>query len=165
MSRSSLRPWIISWSWFSGPTIVCPLSAPEHPCLLSSWYPGPGRKAEKRPVRHEAALLGVLWQAAVPVAWVDPRRVRHLAEVQGENAKTDRVGACVLAAFGAGVTPAACPGPWQGTRRLKPLLTHRQSLSRSLAERRKAKTCQASRPGLPSLARDGAGGDRPAPKP
>ncbi len=72
------------------------------------------------------------------MARVDPRRVRRFAEAQGEKAKTDRVDARVLAEFGARMSPEPTPDPGQGTRRLKALLTRR----RSLAERRKAETCQ-----------------------
>lgn len=87
---------------------------------------------------YEAALLEALWQAEIPVARVDPRRVRRFAEAQGEKAKTDRVDARVLAEFGLRMTPEPTPDPGQGTRHLKALLTRR----RSLAERRKAEACQ-----------------------
>jgi transposase len=54
---------------------------------------------------YEAALLEALWQADIPVARVDPRRVRRFAEAHGEKAKTDRVDARVLAEFGARMSP------------------------------------------------------------
>lgn len=87
---------------------------------------------------YEAGLLEALWQAGVPVARVDPRRVRRFAEAQGERAKTDRVDARVLAEFGARMTLEPTLNPGQGTRHLKALLTRR----RSLAARRSAEACQ-----------------------
>lgn len=48
---------------------------------------------------YEAVIAGVLWDAGLPVAVVNPRQVRDFAKGQGILAKTDRIDARVLAMF------------------------------------------------------------------
>ncbi|MGH2588005.1 MAG: IS110 family transposase [Dehalococcoidia bacterium] len=55
---------------------------------------------------YERPLQAALQAAAVPVAVVNPRQVRHFARATGQLAKTDAVDARVLAHFGATLAPA-----------------------------------------------------------
>jgi transposase len=50
---------------------------------------------------YEQALLEALWQRQLKVSLVQASRVRHYARAAGILAKTDKVDARVLAAFGA----------------------------------------------------------------
>jgi len=58
---------------------------------------------------QERLLVAELYQAGLPVALVNPRRVRNFARAVGRLAKTDRIDAFLLASFG---------------RMTEPLLTH-----------------------------------------
>ena len=48
---------------------------------------------------YENRLLSLLGQAQLPVALVNPSRVRHFAKSIGQNAKTDKIDAYVLAHY------------------------------------------------------------------
>lgn len=54
---------------------------------------------------YEALAVALLAQAGLPVCLVNPKRVRDFAKSNGTLAKTDRLDAQVLAAFGAAVKP------------------------------------------------------------
>src|SRR5207244_3270631 len=58
---------------------------------------------------YESALVDALQAAEIPVARVNPRQVRDFARATGQLAKTDRLDARVLAAYGAALTPAPLP--------------------------------------------------------
>ena len=49
---------------------------------------------------YEAMLMRALWQAGVPVACVNPGRVRNYARASGQLAKTDIIDARIIAEFG-----------------------------------------------------------------
>ena len=49
---------------------------------------------------QERLLVAELYQAGLPVALVNPKRVRHFARAMGRLAKTDRIDAALLASFG-----------------------------------------------------------------
>lgn len=60
---------------------------------------------------YEAPVAGLLYQAALPVVVVNPRRVRAFAHAQGRLAKTDPIDAVVLAEFGHALRPPVRPLP------------------------------------------------------
>ena len=60
---------------------------------------------------YEAAVASVLYEAALPVVVVNPRRVRAFAQAQGRLAKTDRLDAAVIADFGRRLNPPVRPLP------------------------------------------------------
>ena len=55
----------------------------------------------------EAAVVSELVEQAIPVAVVNPTRVRAFARAEGQLAKTDRIDAQVIARFGATMKPKA----------------------------------------------------------
>jgi transposase len=56
---------------------------------------------------YERDVVAVLHQAAIRLTVLNPARVRHFARAQGQRAKTDRIDAAVLSAYGAALRPAA----------------------------------------------------------
>jgi transposase len=74
---------------------------------------------------HGASELAA---AALPVAVVNPRQVRHFAQATGQLAKTDALDAAVLAQFAAAVQPVARPLPDAATQILGALVTRRRQL-------------------------------------
>jgi transposase len=74
-----------------------------------------------RPVRRSLHASGI------PVAVVDPYRVRMFARAQGILAKTDRLDARVLAQFAAVMAPVARPPAPQAMEELSELVTARES--------------------------------------
>jgi transposase len=68
-----------------------------------------------------------LHASALPVAMVDPFRVRMFAKADGILAKTDRLDAAVLARFAAVMTPAIRPPPPEALEELAELVTGRDA--------------------------------------
>ena len=75
------------------------------------------------------ALCRSLHASGLPVAVVDPFRVRMFAKAQGILAKTDRLDARVLAAFAAVMTPPVRPPAPEAMDDLKELVAARDSLA------------------------------------
>ena len=89
----------------------------------------------------EAPLVAALVAAALPVAVVNPRRVRDFARAIGRLAKTDAIDAAVLARFAEAVRPEARPVPEQEARELAALLSRRrQVIEIRVAERNRLRT-------------------------
>src|SRR6201997_780064 len=65
--------------------------------------------------------------AAIPVAVIDPFRVRMFAKAQGILAKTDRLDARVLASFAVLMTPPRRPPAPESLEELKELVVARAS--------------------------------------
>lgn len=80
----------------------------------------------------EMPLAGSLSAAGVAVAIVNPRQVRDFARATGRLAKTDRIDARILAAFGAAVRPQARPLKDEQTQALDALVTRRRQLQQML---------------------------------
>jgi len=55
---------------------------------------------------YERAVVGALHQAAIALSVLNPARVRHFARAQGQRAKTDRIDAALLTAYGQALRPA-----------------------------------------------------------
>src|SRR3954471_8695147 len=70
----------------------------------------------------EVRLAAALAAAGLPVAVVNPRRVRAFARATGRLAKTDRLDAEVIARFAEAVRPPVRPLPDEATRRLAALV-------------------------------------------
>jgi len=77
---------------------------------------------------YEAALVGTLAQAQLPVVAVNPRQVRQFARAVGKLAKTDRIDAAMLVRFGEQTSPEVRPLPDEQTRLLDALLRRRGQL-------------------------------------
>ena len=93
-------------------------------------------------VRPAAALAA----AGLPVAIVNPRRVRAFARATGRLAKTDRLDAETIARFAEAVRPPARPLPDEATRRLGALVARRRQLLEMLVAERNRR--QAADPTL-----------------
>ncbi len=76
----------------------------------------------------EMSLTAALGAAGLPVAVVNPKRVRDFARATGRLAKTDKLDAQVLAQFGAMVRPQIRPLPDATRQELRALVTRRQQL-------------------------------------
>ena len=83
----------------------------------------------------ELTVASELAAAALPVAVVNPRQVRHFAKATGQRAKTDALDAAILAQFAEAVRPRARPLPDEATRQLEAVINRRrQRLSMLTAE-------------------------------
>jgi transposase len=76
----------------------------------------------------ERPLLEALYAAGVPVALVNPSRVKGFAKALGLLAKTDKLDARVLARFAAAVKPAPIQLPSAETQQLAAWMGRRQQL-------------------------------------
>jgi len=84
----------------------------------------------------EVRLAAALAAARLPVAVVNPRRVRAFARATGRLAKTDRLDAAVIARFAEAVRPSVRPPPDEATRHLGALVARRRQLLEMLTAER-----------------------------
>lgn len=77
---------------------------------------------------QERLLVAELYQAGLPVALVNPKRVRHFARALGRLAKTDRIDAAVLAGFGRLTEPLLVRLPSEQEEALATLVTRRREV-------------------------------------
>jgi transposase len=93
----------------------------------------------------ERPLAMILATAGLPVAVVNPRRVRQFARSTGRLAKTDAIDARILARFGEAVRPALRLLPDQATHELQALVLRRLQLIEMLkAERNRLRLAPTS---------------------
>lgn len=89
----------------------------------------------------EAAAVAELAYAGLPVAVVNPKRVREFARASGQLAKTDQLDAEVLAHFAEAIRPPVRPLPSAESDQLAALVTRRrQILDMLTAERNRQHT-------------------------
>ena len=81
---------------------------------------------------YERGLLDAAEQNAIKVSLVQANRVRQYARAAGILAKTDKVDARVLCAFGSAMQPEPTPPLSAQQKRLRELETQRQHLSRMM---------------------------------
>jgi transposase len=77
---------------------------------------------------YETASASAIAAAGWPLAVVNPRQVRQFARATGRLAKTDRIDASVLSAFGELVEPRTTRLPDEEAQALQALLVRRQQL-------------------------------------
>jgi len=77
---------------------------------------------------YETAVATVLVGAGLRVAVVNPRQIRDFAKATGRLAKTDRIDARVIAAFGEAIEPEIVRLPDEDARELEALLVRRRQL-------------------------------------
>jgi len=77
---------------------------------------------------YERAVVAELAAVDLPVVVINPRQVRDFARATGRLAKTDRIDAQVLAAFGQAVRPERRPLPDEKQRELQQQLARRRQL-------------------------------------
>ncbi|MCW5863428.1 MAG: transposase [Anaerolineae bacterium] len=99
---------------------------------------------------QERLVVAELYQAGLPVALVNPRRVRHFARALGRLAKTDRIDAAVLASFGRLTEPLLVRLPSEQEEALATLVTRRREVvdMRTAEENRLRLAKPAARPRL-----------------
>lgn len=81
---------------------------------------------------YERAVVAALHEAGIPVAVVEPARVRHFARACNQRSKTDRIDAKLLAEFGRQTTPKAQSPISKSTAALRELVRHRLQLQQML---------------------------------
>ena len=90
---------------------------------------------------YQRAVVEGLFQVGLPVAVVNPARVRQFARACGLLAKTDKLDAQVLAVFGQRVQPRRYAGRSEAEKGLSALLTRRKQLEEMLkAEQNRLRT-------------------------
>lgn len=77
---------------------------------------------------YEAALCAALHEAHCTLSIIQPARVRHFAEAKNRYAKTDRIDATILAAFGAAIAPEPTAPPSAAQSHLAELVRRRAQL-------------------------------------
>jgi transposase len=82
---------------------------------------------------YEKLAVAQLGQAGLPVALLNPRRVRAFAHAVGEAAKTDAIDARLLARFGEQVNPPCRALPQPAREQWQALLARREQLVGMLA--------------------------------
>ena len=77
---------------------------------------------------YEAELASGLQAAGLPVAVVNPKRVRDFAKAIGQTAKTDKIDARVIAGFGATLQPPVREQIDETTRKIRALTVRKRQL-------------------------------------
>ncbi len=83
---------------------------------------------------YERALTKALHQGQILLSVVNPRLPRDFARAQNRLAKTDRIDAAILAAFGKAMQPAPTPAPSPQAERLGLLNSQRDMLVKECAQ-------------------------------
>lgn len=99
----------------------------------------------------EQLLWLTLLRASIPVSRVNPARVRHYAWASGHRAKTDKLDAQMLLAYGQGLRPKADELPSDELLQLQALISRREQLV-ALAATQKIQLQQLTDPQLQSQA-------------
>jgi transposase len=90
---------------------------------------------------YQRAVVQGLFEAGLPVAVVNPQRVRQYARACGKMAKTDRIDALLLAEFGKQVQPRRFEAQSEAGRYLEALLVRRKQVEEMLkAEKNRLRT-------------------------
>jgi transposase len=98
---------------------------------------------------YERGVVAALHQAGIAVSVLNPALVRHFARAQGQRAKTDRLDAAVLSAYGQALKPKPTPARSAIQQQLAELIRRRGQLLDILIMQRQ----QAKQLSLPSLRR------------
>jgi transposase len=98
---------------------------------------------------YERDVVAALHQAAIALSVLNPARVRHFARAQGQRAKTDRIDAAVLSAYGSSLQPKPTAARSKLEQQLVELVRRRLQLLEILVAQRQ----QAERLTLPALRR------------
>lgn len=77
---------------------------------------------------YEATLIALAMEADIPVALLNPKRVRDFARSRGILAKTDKIDAAIIAAFGQQNRPSPLQMKPAGLVRLQELVARREVL-------------------------------------
>ena len=91
---------------------------------------------------YERALVQSLWAAQLAVSVVNPRRVREFARASGYLAKTDRIDAEVLAAFGQVLNPEPTASQSVELQQIRAIVVRRRQITgMRAAEKTRVQQC------------------------
>lgn len=93
----------------------------------------------------ETRLVAELYGAGLPVALVNPARVREFARSLGVLAKTDKLDAHLLARFAQAVQPAVTRLPTEQEAQLAALVTRRRQINEMLTAEKNRRSAATSR--------------------
>lgn len=93
----------------------------------------------------EAVVAAALAGACVPLAIVNPRRIRAYAQAAGQLAKTDRLDAALIAAFGRAMNIVAQAVPDQAARELGEMAARRRQILETIGVEANRKRSLTSR--------------------
>lgn len=82
---------------------------------------------------YERKLMGLLFEKQIPVALLNPSRVRNFARSEGTKAKTDPIDANMLLRFAQSKDLRPTPAPSKQQQALQALMDRRSQLSETLA--------------------------------
>jgi len=82
---------------------------------------------------YESKLMSLLFKQEIPVALVNPSRVRNFARSEGTKAKTDPIDAQMLLRFAKSKDLRPTPAPSEQQQSLQALMDRRSQLTESLA--------------------------------
>lgn len=99
----------------------------------------------------EQRLLDLLLDAGLPVARVEPGRVRHFARADAKLAKTDSIDARVLAAFGQRMAPRLLAKRAKNRQELDALVTCRRQLLLTRTDQTNRRRLLTSKPALKAI--------------
>jgi transposase len=85
---------------------------------------------------YEREVVAALHATAVPVSVLNPGRVRHFARAQGQRAKTDRIDAALLTAYGQAIQPAPTAPRSEVEQQLTELIRRRVQVQECLIAQR-----------------------------
>jgi transposase len=104
---------------------------------------------------YERALVAALSLRGLPVSLVNPKRVRDFAGALGQRAKTDALGAAVLAEFAQRLRPPARPLAGADAQKLQALVARRNQLieMRTMESNRLASAARAVRRSIEAVLR------------
>jgi transposase len=105
-------------------------NTPPGIAALAAWLgaPAPARIALEATGGYERPLVAALSLGGLPVAVVNPKRVRDFAQALGRRAKTDALDAGVLAAFAHQMRPPVRPLAGSEAQELQALVARRNQL-------------------------------------
>jgi transposase len=78
---------------------------------------------------YEIPLASELQAAGLPVAIINPKRVRDFAKAIGQTAKTDKIDARIIAGFGASLQPSPTKPVEKTARKIKALIARKRQLT------------------------------------
>jgi transposase len=127
-----------------------PNTAPGHRRLLALLTAQPGVHVVcEASGGYERPAVAALQQADMAVSVLNPGRIRYFARAQGQRAKTDRIDAAVLSAYGQALRPRPTPARSEVEKQLSELVRRRVQLLELLVAQRQ----QAEQLSLASLRR------------
>lgn len=77
---------------------------------------------------YEIPLAEALYAAGLPIAIINPRRIRDFAKAVGQTAKTDKIDARIIARYGATLEPPPTEFLDEATRNIRTLVARKRQL-------------------------------------